>query len=183
MQVLCRVEIERGPAARFGILRSAIAGTQRSVNRSQTCPHFVVTFDRFFMDSVNAGHVRPTNWGLWIALRDPLAQRLLEIIDPEFQPHGGRMCAELDLDELARRVPLGPSAPRSRRRALLDEAHDALVRRGYLRQVERRASGMSEILAYHPGSTWRAMRFRLERQPALHPCRRLLRDVAGSARA
>jgi hypothetical protein len=70
MQALCRVEIESG-GRKFGLLRSAIPGSQRSVHRSQTCPHFVVYFDRSFVESVNAGRLRPINWGLWIALRDP----------------------------------------------------------------------------------------------------------------
>lgn len=186
MQALCRVEIEHAPpgkpAARFGLLRSAIPGTQRSVNRTQTCPHFVVYFDRFFVESVNAGQVRPINWGLWIALREPLAQRLLEIVDPEFAPKDGALRATLDADDLARRLPLAAPSPR-RRRALLDQAHEALIRRGYLRQVDRLVTSSSETLTYHPGPTYRAMRFRLERQPALHPYRRLLRDVLGPARA
>jgi hypothetical protein len=174
MQNLCRLEVEEStPAApgrhasvsRFGLLRSAIAGTQRTVNRSLTCPHFVVYFDRFFVDSVNAGRIRPLNWGLWIALRDPAAQRLLEIIDPEFANHDGRVTASVESETLARLLPLPSSLPRNRRRVLLEQAHEALVRRGYLRKVERHASGCAEFYLYHPGPTRQAMQFRLEQQP------------------
>jgi len=183
MQSLCRVEIEessgrRGtPPRRFGLLRSAIAGTQRVVNRSLTCPQFVVYFDRSFVDSVNAGRLRPINWGLWIALRDPVAQRLLELIDPEFSAMEGRWTAAIEGDELGRLLPFAPSLSRSRRRSLLDQAHESLVRRGYLKKVERRSSGASETFRYHPGSTFQAMQLRLERQPGIHSYRRLLRDV------
>lgn len=178
MQALCRVEIEEGArGARFGLLRSAIAGTQRTVNRSLTCPQFIVYFDRRFVDSVNAGQIRPLNWGLWIALRDPLPQRLLEIIDPEFANHDGAVTAELDADTLARLAPLPASLTRNRRRFLLEQGHDALLRRGYLRKVERRTSGSTELFVYHPGPAYMAMHYRLEKQPALRSYRRLLRDV------
>jgi hypothetical protein len=195
MLTLCKVEIEETtppPAdrpsdpprvSRYGLLRSAIAGTQRTVNRSLTCPQFVVYFDRFFVESVNAARIRPLNWGLWIALRDPLAQRLLEIIDPEFGNHDGRVSAAIESDVLARLLPLPPSLPRSRRRLLLEQGHEALRKRGYVRNVERHASGSSEFFLYHPGPTWHAMRHRLETQPGIHSYRRLLRDVLGSAPA
>src|SRR5262249_13674990 len=146
MQNLCRIEIEEssvpGPGkppavSRFGLLRSAIAGTQRTVNRSLTCPQFIVYFDRFFVESVNAGKIRPLNWSLWIALRRPAAQRLLELIDPEFANHAGRVSASMESEVLSRLLPLPPSLPRSRRRILLEQAHETLIRRGYLRKVER----------------------------------------------
>lgn len=179
MQHLCRVEIEEGAgtprAARFGLLRSVIAGTQRTVNRSLTCPQFIVYFDRFFVDSVNGGRIRPINWGLWISLRDPAAQRILEILDPEFR--GGTSPATLDSDVLARLLPLGPAIARSRRRILLEQAHAALKSRGYLRLIERRSSGASDVYIYHPGPTYLAMQVRLERQPGLTSTGRLLREI------
>src|SRR5436190_16390131 len=186
MQNLCRIEIEESSAsgrpaavARFGLLRSAIAGTQRTVNRSLTCPHFVVYFDRFFVDSVNAGRIRPLNWSLWIALRDPGAQRLLEIIDPEFANHDGRVTASMESEMLGQLLPLPPSLPRNKRRILLERAHEALIRRGYLRKVERHASGSAEFYLYHPGPTRQAMQFRLEQQPGIRSYRKLLKDLAG----
>jgi hypothetical protein len=185
MQTLCRVVIEETPAGkpprRIGLLRSAIPGSQRSVHRSQTCPQFVVYFDKTFVDSINAGHVRPINWGLWIALRDPAAQRVLEILEPEFGVRDGQARASIDVDLLSRLLPLGPGLSRGRRRALLDQAHAALVRRGYLRKVERRVRGASETFVYEPGLTFRAMRYRLESRPALPPFRRSARDAAGAA--
>jgi len=185
LQTLCRVVIEETPAGkptrRYGLLRSAIPGSQRSVHRSQTCPQFVVYFDKRFVDSINAGHVRPINWGLWIALRDPAAQRILEILEPEFVGRDGGARAAIDAELLARLMPLSPSLSRLRRRAILDQAHAALVRRGYLRTVERRACGASETLLYEPGLTFRAMRYRLESRPALPSCRRASRDAAGAA--
>jgi hypothetical protein len=188
MQSLCRIEIEESSSAgpgkpasvtRFGLLRSAIAGTQRTVNRSLTCPQFVVYFDRFFVDSVNAGRIRPLNWGLWIALRDPAAQRLLEIIDPEFANHDGRVSASIESEVLSRLLPLPPSLPRSRRRIVLEQAHDNLIRRGYLRKVERHASGSAEFYLYHPGPTRQAMQFRLEQQPGGRSARKVLKDATG----
>jgi hypothetical protein len=183
MQSLCRIEIEetgvkRGtPPRRIGLLRSVIAGTQRNVNRSLTCPQFVVYFDRFFVDSVNAGWIRPLNWGLWISLRDPVAQRLLEIIDPEFARLDGQGSVAVDSDALSRLLPLNPALSRSRRRILLEQAHAALIHRGYLRKVARIASGASDICRYHPGPTYRAMQLRLEKEPGIHAYRRLLRDI------
>jgi hypothetical protein len=186
MQNLCRLEVEESAPAstgrpasvsRFGLLRSAIAGTQRTVNRSLTCPHFIIYFDRFFVDSVNAGRIRPLNWGLWIALRDPAAQRLLEIIDPEFANHDGRVTASVESEVLARLLPLPSSLPRNRRRVLLEQAHEALVRRGYLRKAERHASGSAEFYLYHPGPTRQAMQYRLEQQPGGRSRRKLVHDV------
>jgi hypothetical protein len=185
MQRLCRIEIEetspgaagKPPAvSRFGLLRSAIAGTQRTVNRSLTCPQFILYFDRSFVESVNAGRIRPLNWSLWIALRDPAAQRLLEIIDPEFANHDGRVTASMESETLARLLPLAPSLPRNRRRILLEQAHEALTRRGYLRKVERHASGSAEFYLYHPGPTRQAMQFRLEQQPGVRSSRKVLKD-------
>ena len=178
MQNLCRVEIEEGTAGmRFGLLRSAIAGTQRTVNRSLTCPQFVVYFDRSFIDSVNAGHVRPINWGLWIALREPIAQRMLEILDPEFR--AGTVVPTLDADLLAQLVPLPPTATRNRRRILLEQAHASLKTRGYLKKIDRHSSGSSDLYTYHPGPTYVAMQYRLERQPGLPPQGRALREARG----
>jgi hypothetical protein len=176
MQTLCHVEIEetapgRSPRRR-GLLRSAIPGSQRSVHRSQTCPQFVVYFDKSFVDSINAGHVRPLNWSLWIALKDPVAQRILEIIEPEFAVSEGRTRASIDADLLCSLLPFTPAMSRSRRRTLLEAAHAALIRRGYLRKVERRPSGASESLVYEPGLTFRAMRYRLESRPTPGASRR-----------
>lgn len=158
MHDLCQVRIEHG-ASRFGLLRSVIAGTQRAAHRSLTCPKFVVYFDGFFVDSVNAGRIRPINWGLWISLRDPVAQRLLEILDPEFADRNGTVTARLDSDLLARLLPLG-----LRRRSLLEPAHAALQARGYLGKVER----LSDGYLYQAGPTYRAMQYHLDRrrQPA-----------------
>lgn len=185
LQNLCRVVIEETPAGkpprRYGLLRSAIPGSQRSVHRSQTCPQFVVYFDQRFVDSINAGHVRPINWGLWIALRDPAAQRILEIIEPEFVVPDGRARASIDADLLSSLLPLSPALSRGRRRTILDQAHAALVRRGYLGKAERRACGTSDMLIYEPGLTFRAMRYRLESRPALPPCRRATREAAGAS--
>jgi len=185
MQTLCRVEIEETPAGkaprRLGLLRSAIPGSQRRVHRSQTCPQFVVYFDKTFVDSINAGNVRPINWSLWVALRDPIAQRMLEILEPEFTAAAGRMSASIDADLLWSLMPAGPALPRSRRRTLLEQAHAALLRRGYLKNVERRPAGASETLVYEPGLTFRAMRYRLESRPLAVPSRR--RDPDRAARA
>jgi hypothetical protein len=187
LQTLCRVEIEETsagkPSRRIGLLRSAIPGSQRSVHRSQTCPQFVVYFDKTFVDSINAGHVRPINWSLWIALRDPAAQRLVEILEPEFSFEGGQARASIDAELLFGLLPAGAALPRSRRRTLLDQAHAALVRRGYLRKVERRHTGSSERLFYEPGLTFRAMRYRLGSRPLLPPCRRAHRGVDRAAQA
>jgi hypothetical protein len=172
MQDLCRVEIAGG-TTRFGLLRSAIAGTQRTVNRSLTCPQFVVYFDRFFVDSVNAGRVRPINWSLWIALRDPAAQRLLEILDPEFVNRDGVVTASLDADLIARLLPLSPSASRHRRRTLLARAHSALLARGYLEKVDVRG----DVYRYRPGPTWRAMQYHLQKRPPLPSRGRLLKTA------
>jgi hypothetical protein len=160
MRDLCQVEIEHG-SARFGLLRAAIAGTQRTVNRSQTCPQFVVYFDRYVVDSMNAGRIRPINWGLWIALRDPVAQRLLEILDPEFTDRDGAVTARLEADVLAGLLPL---ASRSRRRAVLEQAHAALRARGYLASVERRSTGSSDVYVYRAGPTRLAMQHFLGRR-------------------
>jgi hypothetical protein len=132
----------------------------------------VVYFDRTFVDSINAAHVRPVNWSLWIALRDPIAQRILELVEPEFGISGGQMRASIDADLLCSLLPFPAAMSRSRRRTLLDAAHAALVRREYLRKVERRACGASETLLYEPGLTFRAMRYRLESRPAPASIRR-----------
>jgi hypothetical protein len=179
---LCRIEIEcvrlgRSPrSTRFGLLRSLSKGSQSSAERSTSFPHFAISFGGFFTDSVNAGRVRPLNWDLWTALRDPLARRMLEVIESEFEtPDAGS--AALDSDRLARLLPLDLSLRGSRRQILLDEAHSALLRRGYLEKVERRSRGSSELFLYRPGPTYLAMRYRLGKLPALHSCKRILRDL------
>ena len=181
LQTLCRVEIEEAAPGRaprrLGLLRSAIPGSQRQVHRSQTCPQFVVYFDRSFTDSINAGRVRPINWSLWIALREPVAQRILEILEPEFVARDGRAVAEIDAERLARLLPFAPSLARPRRRILLDQAFAALTRRGYVKQVERRPSGTSEKIVCTAGPTFHAMHYRLEGRPPSPPVRRPLREA------
>lgn len=163
-EALCRLRLqgapEDGPGSKsFGVLRSAVAATPRGGGHNQICPDFIIHFDGRFIDSINAGHILPINWGLWVALQDPLTQRLLEILEFEWPHRGDWLSATLDLDLLSERLPLRGPLGRLQRQALLAQAHDTLIREGYLRQVELRSG---DRYRYAPGNTFLAMRYRLQ---------------------
>jgi hypothetical protein len=61
-------------------------------------------------------------------------------------------------------MPLSPSMSRQRRRALIDQAHAALLRREYIRKVTRRLSRDSEHFVYEAGPTFQAMKYHLEQR-------------------
>lgn len=160
MRTLCEVEILEiealsAPPRKLGILRSVIAGSRRSARSSAACPHFVVYFDRHFEESVNSGKIVPMNWGLWIALRNPVAQRLLELLELQFAKPEGPETVRVQFDELGELLPLNPALGRPERCSLLEQAHLPLIRRGYLRKVEWECA---DSICYRAGPTVMAMR-------------------------
>jgi len=161
-QTLCRVRIPAEAHAgskTFGVLRSAAPKTPRGTGQNAICPDSVIHFDARFVESINAGNIVPLNWGLWVALHDPLSQRLMEVLEAEWPDPAHRMTATFTMDFLSERLPFSPALGRARRKELLDQAHEDLIQQGYLRQTE---SLSLERTRYHPGTTFLAMRYGLK---------------------
>jgi hypothetical protein len=158
LQTLCRVRIPadvRGGSPSFGILQSAAPKTPRGTGQNAICPDSIIHFDARFVESINSGNIVPLNWGLWVALHDPLAQRLMEVLEAEWPDRARGATATFTVDFLAERIPFSPALGRVRRKELLDQAHEDLVRQGYLRQTESLSLNRTR---YHPGTTFLAMR-------------------------
>jgi hypothetical protein len=137
----------------------------------------LVYFDRYFVTSVNAGRIRPLNWELWVALEDPIAQRLMEVLDLEFSHYGDAKLPTFDVETLFALIPLSGGVSFQRRRKQLEAAQAVLIRAGYLSKVERHASRGQSLYSYHAGPTFWAMRHRLKSTLGLHSYRSPLRDA------
>jgi len=162
LQTLCRVRIPadtRGASKTFGVLKSAAPKTPRGTGQNAICPDSIIHFDARFVESINAGNIVPLNWGLWVALHDPLAQRLMEVLEAEWPEPAQRAPATFTVDFLSERLPFSPALGRGRRKELLDQAHEDLIRQGYLRQTESLSLNRTR---YHPGMTFLAMRYALK---------------------
>jgi hypothetical protein len=162
LQTLCRVRIPadaRGGSKTFGVLQSAAPKTPRGTGQNAICPDSIIHFDARFVESINAGNIVPLNWGLWVALHDPLAQRLMEVLEAEWPDPAQRMTATFTTDFLSERIPFSPALGRARRKELLDQAHEDLIRQGYLRQTESLSLNRTR---YRPGTTFLAMRYCLK---------------------
>lgn len=144
-----------------------------------------VAFDRYYALSANMGGIRPLNWELWVSLERPLAQRLVEMLDVEFEQREPRVPAACALADLRRRAPLpGESAARARR--ALDEAHAELLDRRYLARVEWKGRLPGARVEYTPGTTYEAFRERLRPlrrpSPLAHEIALALGDAANAHR-
>jgi hypothetical protein len=186
LQTLCGILIEHHRfgtsglpirSARFKVLQSAAAERPRSFRRILPATRFIVHFDRPFVDSVNAGRIRAINWALWIAQGDPVARRLLELLESGFAQAGQSGSVTIEIDTLSRLMPFDLSMPPLRARRQLEQAHLRLIRQGYLQSAERLVTGGVERFVYVSGIPYPAMRYRLETQTPLHAPRRILPDV------
>jgi hypothetical protein len=152
-----RLRQSRGSES-FGLLKSAFPATPSRRKTQAICPNFVVYFDDRFVHSVNAGRIIPVNWGLWVALEDPVARRLLEVLEDERFRLEERGPWVLSLDFLASRLPMGVEVGADERRRWLARAHEELIRQEYLEDAEMLPRGRYR---YHPGPTCLAMQMGL----------------------
>jgi hypothetical protein len=160
LATLTRVRIAgTGGAPDIAVLASAVPETRRLTNPSAICPNFVIHFDGRFVESVNAGRLVPVNWSLWVALHDAVARRLLEVLESEWPDPARVRPATFSLDALSAQIPLPPTLGAPQRRAVLDRAHQELLREEYLSNVTPLSGGR---VRYVPGSTFDAMRQRLK---------------------
>jgi hypothetical protein len=148
---------ERDGAPPSGVLRSATPDARRA-SPAAICPSYYVTFDDRFVASINAGNLIPVNWSLWVALHDPIARRLLEVLEADWPTQAKIGTASFSVDSLAERVPLPAELGAAQHRALLERAHEELIAQEYLTAVHPISL---ERFRYHPGSTFQAMRLRL----------------------
>src|SRR5581483_8959244 len=87
------------------ILLSASPDARRA-SPAAICPSYFVEFDDRFVHSINAGNLIPVNWSLWVALHDPVARRLLEVLESEWPAQSEPAPAAFGADLLAARLPL-----------------------------------------------------------------------------
>ncbi len=148
---------EADGAAPSGVLRSATPDARRA-SPAAICPSYFVSFEDRFVESINAGNLIAVNWSLWVALQDPIARRLLEVLEAEWPAQAEPGPAAFGIDLLSARLPLPPELGVAQRRALLERAHEELVLQEYLTAAEPISL---ERYRYRPGSTFQAMRLRL----------------------
>jgi hypothetical protein len=157
-RALCRVRVP-GPdrLQSFGVLSSATpeAPRTRVLSAHSICPNFSVVFDPRFVESVNARAIIPVNWGLWVALRQPLSRRLLEVLDADWPRSGEAESATFSLEDLSERIPLAPGRTAAARRALFEQAHRDLIAQEYLRSADPLPL---HRFRYRPGATFSEMR-------------------------
>jgi len=140
-----------------GVLRSATPDARRA-SPAAICPSYFVTFDDRFVQSINAGNLVAVNWSLWVALHDPVARRLLEVLEAEWPAQAEPGPAVFSADRLSALLPLPPELGATQRRELLERAHEELVLQEYLTAADPISL---DRYRYRPGSTFQAMRLRL----------------------
>jgi hypothetical protein len=117
----------------------------------------VIQLDPGHVASMNRGLVRAMNWAVWVALRNPVARRILEILEPlpETSPVG------ITLEALGRLLAVPGEATLPRMKRILSPAHEELIKEQYLDRVEWLPGGAGAEPRYHPGPAWRALSARL----------------------
>lgn len=161
----------------LGLLRSAPQSTVRRITATHGCPNYLIHFDDFFVNSVNTGGIRPVNWSLWMALENPVARRLLEILDFEFSREGSPNLARVEFESLSSLLPLSRAIPLQQRRNFFEEAHAVLIREGYLDRVEAGISRGQHEFTYHAGPALGAMSHLLKSTMGSHSSQSPLRHA------
>ena len=164
IRLLAEVEIERpvsipwtrpeklaAPLRRDKLIDRIAFDPRPGPHRRPAFRRHALFFGRLFVDSVNAGGIRAVNWGVWMSLRQPFSRRLMEVLDFESAPAGGRRGLLLPLDRLARLLPLKGALGSETLRPILERAHEELVSEKYLEGVEWTSSKSEPSVVYHPG--------------------------------
>lgn len=147
------------PGGRFRLIADiAWHRPERAERRSLHARH-ALFFDGPYARSVNAGRVRPLNWELWVSLEEPVAQRLVEILDADFSRREPRVA--WDYAELCQLIPIRAHRRMNGAVTLLNRAHEELVARQYLEAAEWDLRGPSPRIRYAAGSAYFAMQERL----------------------
>lgn len=163
LQRLAGLEIVEREGGKNAPARRRRLFAQMTLSTSEGRPFLArhaIRFDRFYTLSVNMGGIRPLNWELWVSLERPLARRLVEILDAEFERHEPRAPTVCGLADLRRRVPLS-GRPDARARRELQQAHTELLDRRYLARAQWKGGGPETRVEYTPGTTYEAFRERL----------------------
>jgi len=159
LEALSRVRL-RGAGGRtaFGLLDSVVSESTTPKGARSYCPRYRIHFDARFVDSINAGHVVPVNWALWVGLGKAPARRLLEVLDALGFGSQDAPSWTIAVGLLEERLPLEPELGADRRREILDQAHQQLIRKEYL-EAALRLPG--DRIRYLPGPLHGVMRGRL----------------------
>jgi hypothetical protein len=166
--------------SRFKLINRILFDRRPGPDRRPASWQHALYFDRFFVDSVNSGRVRPLNWGLWIALRRPLSRRLMEIVEFDPQAEAAPEVA-LPVDRLARLLPVKGGFDARKWRAELERAHEELIGHQHFSTVEWRAVGGEPCVVYRAGIAQDALRLRLRRDGrALLPARATPSTLVGT---
>lgn len=95
----------------------------------------VIALGRTYRKSLNSNHVIPLDYDLWLALKNPVARRLLEILSGKFygmHKGGGKNLAQDYITDVCDLLPLEPQRHLSDAKRSLRRAHAELVRHAYL---------------------------------------------------
>lgn len=193
---LAEVDIERTSLSAWSRSRETPAFSQRvrlidrvafdprpGPHRRPAFRRHALYFGRYFVDSINAGRIRAMNWSVWIALKQTLSRRLLEILDFDSGLTAGRRELGYSLENLARLVPLREGFRSQAVREALDRAHAELIDQKYLESAEWIGSSPEARIVYRPGVAQTSIARLLRRQGLPVPPYRSLAPgcAAGSA--
>ena len=162
------------PADRMGLLSSVSLGIVKSAGGKVSFSNFKVSFDERFVESINNGRIVALNWTLWNALPDPVAQRLMEILESESARHPDSPAIAMSRESLYRLIPMSPATSRKGRQDLLDQAQQELIAAEYLKHVGSPASVARDLVLFEPGSAWHSLHLQPRPKPAVNRYQRMM---------
>lgn len=92
-----------------------------------------VTFSEFLYDSILAGYIKTLDLNFYLSLRFPLARKLYRFLDKRSYK---KSVVEMSLQGMADRLAMADSASPSRVKANLQNAHQELIDRGFLKSIQ-----------------------------------------------
>ncbi|MBI2933124.1 MAG: replication initiator protein A [Planctomycetes bacterium] len=115
-----------------------------------------VWFDPLYVASVNAGYVKPLDWGLWKSLSRPIARRLYELLDLHLFAKPAALVLEFDYERLAQLLPVKPAKYLAHAKVVMDPALGLLKRHDVIADWSWTADGSVWWLRMAPANVYRA---------------------------
>ena len=113
-----------------------VYGRGQQLPNGERADTFFLELNLPFLSSLASFYVKPIDFEYYESLRNPVAQRLYELLGVKFYGLKDSPYVRVPYTKLCRLLPLTPQRHRSRARQQLEAAHDKLVETGYLADVE-----------------------------------------------
>lgn len=109
-----------------------------------------------YVESVNAGYIKPLDWNLWISFRRAIAQRLYEVLDLDFWGLKSSPYVVYTYAQLCELLPVRPQKHRSNAMQVLTRAHEELRKKRVLDRVEWLWEDLDARIRYFPNPDYLA---------------------------